>query len=511
VFDGAFIRTGGLSVTGGIAGTLVTPAQTNITSVGVLSGLSVNNGLSVTGSATITGGLNAYGNTTTWGSLLAKTTVSIESGGLRSQLGATFGDPNYGFGDDPVINLYRGNQELLRIGAARGGSFLGGLNNLYVFDILGPNAGQTRAVNFRRGTNFDGASASNHVTIMSFDTSDNVGIRTASPGATFDVAGTLRASGIGTFTGGLTANNLFVSQGATFANGIAVNSLGISVTGGIAGTLLTSTQPNVTQVGSLVSLTSAGATFSQRVNVSTGGIVVQAGGLSVTGGANITGGSIFFGDIEVYDGAFIRTGGLSVTGGIAGTIVTPAQTNITSVGTLTSLTTSGLLSAQALNVVAGATFGIDIYAPNMVTGVNGITGAVSITSGSNITITQSGKQITIASSASGGGGITWSVITTDQSLTVNTGVLANKSSGTLTLTLPTTAAVGTSIRVSGMQNTWRVAQNASQKINFGSISTTTGTGGYLESTNARDSVELVCCVANTEWNVVSSIGNMTIV
>ena len=147
----------------------------------------------------------------------------------------------------------------------------------------------------------------------------------------------------------------------------------------------------------------------------------------------------------------------------------------------------------------------------MVTGVNGITGAVSITSGSNITITQSGKQITIASSASGGGGITWSVITADQSLTVNTGVLANKSSGTLTLTLPTTAAVGTSIRVSGMQNTWRVAQNASQKINFGSISTTTGTGGYLESTNARDSVELVCCVANTEWNVVSSIGNMTIV
>jgi hypothetical protein len=38
-------------------------------------------------------------------------------------------------------------------------------------------------------------------------------------------------------------------------------------------------------------------------------------GISVTGGANLTGGSVFFGDIEVYDGAFVRSGGLSVTGG----------------------------------------------------------------------------------------------------------------------------------------------------------------------------------------------------
>ena len=66
-----------------------------------------------------------------------------------------------------------------------------------------------------------------------------------------------------------------------------------------------------------------------------------------------------------------------------------------------------------------------------------------------------------------GGGLTWSAVTADQSLTVDTGVLANKSTGTLTLTLPTTAAVGKTIRVSGMQNTWKIAQNASQIIHFG--------------------------------------------
>lgn len=155
--------------------------------------------------------------------------------------------------------------------------------------------------------------------------------------------------------------------------------------------------------------------------------------------------------------------------------------------------------------VGNSTGGVISFFGNGVTGVNGITGGVSITSGSNITITQSGKQITVA------GGVTWSVVTADQTLTNNTGSFANKSTGTLALTLPTTAAVGTTIRVSGMQNAWRLAQNASQKINFGRFSTTTGTGGYIESTDARDSVELVCCVANTEWNVVSSIGNMTIV
>jgi hypothetical protein len=109
------------------------------------------------------------------------------------------------------------------------------------------------------------------------------------------------------------------------------------------------------------------------------------------------------------------------------------------------------------------------------------------------------------------GGLSWSAVTADRSLVAEEGVLANKSSGTLTLTLPTTAALGKVIRVSGMQNTWRIAQNASQKINFGNRSTTTGTGGYLQNSNARDAVELVCCVANLEWNVISSIGNITIV
>jgi hypothetical protein len=108
-------------------------------------------------------------------------------------------------------------------------------------------------------------------------------------------------------------------------------------------------------------------------------------------------------------------------------------------------------------------------------------------------------------------GITWTAIDTDGNLTINTGTIANKGT-LLTITLPTTAAVGSVIRISGMgAGGWKLAQNASEIIHFGNTDTTTGTDGYLASSHIRDAVELVCCVADTEWNVVSSIGNITIV
>jgi hypothetical protein len=58
---------------------------------------------------------------------------------------------------------------------------------------------------------------------------------------------------------------------------------------------------------------------------------------------------------------------------------------------------------------------------------------------------------------------------------------------------------------------WKIAQNASEVIHFGNIDTTVGVAGYIQSTLARDSVELICCVTDNEWNVVSSVGNITIV
>lgn len=140
-------------------------------------------------------------------------------------------------------------------------------------------------------------------------------------------------------------------------------------------------------------------------------------------------------------------------------------------------------------------------------------GSVQLIEGSNITLTTGGTgsvgTVTIAAS---GGGLTWSEVTgTSQSAAVDTGYIANNA-GLVTVTLPTTAAVGKIVRVAGKgAGLWRIAQNASEQIHFGSSSTTVGVGGYIEATNRRDAVELICVVADTEWSVLSSIGNITIV
>jgi hypothetical protein len=109
-----------------------------------------------------------------------------------------------------------------------------------------------------------------------------------------------------------------------------------------------------------------------------------------------------------------------------------------------------------------------------------------------------------------------SVTGTTQSMAVNT-IYAANNAALVTMTLPTTAAVGTRISVIGgasglSSGSWKIAQNASQLINFGNQVTTTGTGGSLQATNQFDSIQLICIVANTTWTVLGgSQGNITVV
>lgn len=110
-----------------------------------------------------------------------------------------------------------------------------------------------------------------------------------------------------------------------------------------------------------------------------------------------------------------------------------------------------------------------------------------------------------------GGGLSWSTVTSNTSMVAGHGYFTN-SADTLLMTLPATASVGDVVKVSGKgAGGWIILQNASQKINIKSISTTTGILGALCSSSNEDSVELVCVVANTEWNVVSSVGITTVI
>ena len=106
--------------------------------------------------------------------------------------------------------------------------------------------------------------------------------------------------------------------------------------------------------------------------------------------------------------------------------------------------------------------------------------------------------------------VVWSeVTTTSQSASVNHAYITNNASQ-VNVTLPSSASIGDIVRVVGLgSGGWKLSQNASQYVYFGNLTSTTGTGGYLESTNEHDSIELVC-VSTNGWSVISSIGNITI-
>lgn len=129
--------------------------------------------------------------------------------------------------------------------------------------------------------------------------------------------------------------------------------------------------------------------------------------------------------------------------------------------------------------------------------------AANVTAGTNITITNTAGGIQIA--ASGSGSFSWNMVTgTTQAMSSNNGYIANNA-GLVTFTLPTTSIIGDELEMIGKgAGGWIITQGSGQQIIFGSSSTTLGVGGSLASTNIRDSVYLVCTVANTEWTVGSA-------
>jgi hypothetical protein len=134
--------------------------------------------------------------------------------------------------------------------------------------------------------------------------------------------------------------------------------------------------------------------------------------------------------------------------------------------------------------------------------------AATLTAGSGVSITNTAGSVTIA--ATGVSAIV-EVTGTSQSMAVNTDYIANNAA-LVTLTLPTTAALGSEIGVfyKGAGG-WKVAQNASQQIRIGTSTSTSGTGGSLASSAAGDCIKLKCITADTLFEVFSTQGNITVV
>jgi len=113
--------------------------------------------------------------------------------------------------------------------------------------------------------------------------------------------------------------------------------------------------------------------------------------------------------------------------------------------------------------------------------------------------------------SSSDGGFTWVTVTgTSQAISGGNIYIANNAS-LITFTLPTTCSVGDTFQIVGKgAGLWKIAQNAGQYIVYGDQTTTTGVGGSLDSVQDKDVVEIACIVADTEFQVLDSIGNLTV-
>lgn len=134
-----------------------------------------------------------------------------------------------------------------------------------------------------------------------------------------------------------------------------------------------------------------------------------------------------------------------------------------------------------------------------------IPSAATLTAGSGISITNGSGTITVAAT----GFTPFTEVTgTSQAMTTNNRYMANNA-GLVTLTLPTTSAIGDVIEIYGKgAGGWTITYTTNQLIRQGTAVSTITTGN-IASNNQYDCVTLVCLTTNLTWEVSDSQGALT--
>ena len=329
-FSGGTVTATGFS--GNLTGTLQTAAQGNVTSVGTLTGLDVNghtelDNIQVTGIATVAN------------VVLTKNTTGVGAtiGGLNVGVVTYYGDGSQLTGIDATALKDSGGN--VKVQAVTTGAVVTGLITAtqgFSGEITGVGATFTNIT----GT-LQTAAQTNITSLGTLTALTVTGNVDANAGLDVTGVGGLSVTGVSTFTGAVDANGgVDISGGANTLNVTGhteLDNLNVSGIATIANVVLTK---NTTGVGATVG--------GQNVGV----VTYYGDGSKLTGTGSDSGGTQ---RVEVVNTGVILVGVITATDqfsgqitgvgatftNITGTLVTGAQTNITSLGNLTGLTING--------------------------------------------------------------------------------------------------------------------------------------------------------------------------
>ena len=144
------------------------------------------------------------------------------------------------------------------------------------------------------------------------------------------------------------------------------------------GTLTTNAQPNVTSLGTLTGLGVNGTVTAVNVTANTGVFTGNASGLTAINASNLSSGTVPTARLS---------GSYTINAATAGTVITNAQPNITSVGTLTSLDVTGNISAANFIGAGGGSPAINSSSTLSISATSGVTidNLLSLSTGANTT------------------------------------------------------------------------------------------------------------------------------
>jgi len=401
-----------LTVTGAIAGTLSTAAQTNVTSVGNLTSLNVTGNV----------GLGAAAN-------VPARQLEVEDGSnpqvrLSYAPGSVYTDLETDSSGNLVITPTGGYVIANVVGSVIGNVAAAGANTQVQFNnanLLGASSNFTW-----NGTNL---AITGGQTVTGNLTAGNVSGTTGTftnVGGTLTTAAQTNITSLGTLsaltvTGNVGTGNVSGTTG-TFTN--------------IGGTLTTAAQTNITSLGTLTSLSVTGNVSAGNLSgTSIVGTLTTAAQTNITSLGTLTSltvtGNVGTGNVSGTTGTFTNVGG---------TLTTASQTNITAVGTLTT----GTWNATTIAAIRGGT-GLASFAAGTILRASGAN--VWAASTATFPDTAVSGRIMRASGAN-----VWTQSTSTYPDTVATGQII-RASGTnafsiTTATYPSTVATGQILRAS---------------------------------------------------------------